>query len=167
MTTLTTKHQRLAALRPLYPESVASLTAASDVRRVYESNSIEGKSLTLRETELVLSKALARPGSSLTKRDLLDLHQILLTRIQDGTNGIYRTYAVRVGGSNQVPPNAAKVPDLMTGLSNNLRQAYCNALETADSSDFPTWENFMATQLHHELDTWLKHINFLSLITDH
>ena len=59
MTTLTTKHQRLAALRPLYPESVASLTAASDVRRVYESNSIEGKSLTLRETELVLSKALA------------------------------------------------------------------------------------------------------------
>ncbi|MGL5017573.1 MAG: hypothetical protein ACRDBP_05535 [Luteolibacter sp.] len=38
MTTLTTKHQRLAALRPLSPESVASLAAAWDVRMVYEPN---------------------------------------------------------------------------------------------------------------------------------
>jgi hypothetical protein len=34
MITLTTKHQRLAALRPLSPESVASLAAAWDVRMV-------------------------------------------------------------------------------------------------------------------------------------
>jgi Fic family protein len=146
MTDLTTKHQRLTALRPLSPESVASLAAAWDVKMVYESNSIEGNSLTLRETELILSKgvtvsgkplkdhlevvnlalawdrvkALARPGSSLTERDLLDLHQIILTRIQDGTNGSYRTYAVRVGGSNHVPPNAVKVPDLMTELLTSL-----------------------------------------------
>jgi hypothetical protein len=32
MNTLTTKHQRLAALHPLSPESVASLAAAWDVR---------------------------------------------------------------------------------------------------------------------------------------
>jgi hypothetical protein len=31
---LTTKHQRLAALRPLSPESVASLAAAWDVQMV-------------------------------------------------------------------------------------------------------------------------------------
>ena len=146
MQTLTTKHQRLAALRPLSPESVASLAAAWDVRMVYESNSIEGNTLTLRETELVLSKGvtvsgkplkdhlealnlslawervkeIAKPGASLTERDLLDLHQTLLTRIQDGTNGSYRTYAVRVGGSNHVPPNAVKVPDLMTELFTGL-----------------------------------------------
>ena len=234
MTTLTIKHQRLAALRPLSPESVASLAAAWDVRMVYECNSIEGNSLTLRETELVLSKgvtvsgkplkdhleavnlslawdrvkALAQPGSSLTERDLLDLHQILLTRIQDGTNGSYRTYAVRVGGSNHVPPNAVKVPDLMTGLftglsaiadpveraarlhhgiasihpftdgngrtvrlamnfimlaagyppisiPTDLRQDYYNALEAADTGDFQTWQNFLTTQLHTELDQWL------------
>ncbi len=234
MTDLTTKHQRLAALRPLSPESVESLAAAWDVRMVYESNSIEGNSLTLRETELVLSKgvtvsgkplkdhleavnlalawdrvkALAQPASSLTERDLLDLHQVLLTRIRDGTNGSYRTYAVRVGGSNHVPPNAVKVPDLMTGLftglsaiadpveraarlhhgiasihpftdSNgrtarlamnfillaagyppisiptDLRQDYHNALEAADSGDFPAFQDFLNTQLHHELGTWL------------
>ena len=38
MTTLTTKHQRLAALRPLSPESVASLAAAWDVRMVTNSD---------------------------------------------------------------------------------------------------------------------------------
>ncbi len=38
LTTLTTQYRRLAALRPLYPESVASLAAASDVRRVTSSD---------------------------------------------------------------------------------------------------------------------------------
>jgi hypothetical protein len=38
MTTLPTKPQRLAAPRPLSPESVASLGAAWDVRMVHESN---------------------------------------------------------------------------------------------------------------------------------
>jgi len=166
MTPLTTKHQRLAALRPLSPESVASLAAAWDVRMVHESNAIEGNSLTLRETDLVLSRGITVSGKPLkdhieainlakawekvkeiamagtvlravraqdpatvqtqsdgseshpclTERDLLDLHKTLLTLIQDGINGTYRTYAVRVAGSNHVPPNALKVPDLMAGL---------------------------------------------------
>jgi Fic family protein len=234
MTTLTTKHQRLAALRPLSPESVASLAAAWDVRMVYESNSIEGNSLTLRETELVLSKgvtvsgkplkdhleainlalawdrvkALAQPGSSLTERDLLDLHQIVLTRVEDSHAGSYRAGAVRISGSNHIPPNPIKVPDLMTELFTSLsaiadpveraarlhhgiasihpftdgngrtarlamnfillaagyppisiptelRQNYYNTLEAADSGDFPTWQNFLSTQLDQELDEWL------------
>lgn len=65
MQNLTTKPLRLAALRPLSPEAVASLAAAWNVRMVYESNSIEGNSLTLRETEIVLSKGLAVSGKPL------------------------------------------------------------------------------------------------------
>lgn len=144
MTQLPTKHQRLAALRPLSPESVASLAAAWDVRMVHESNAIEGNSLTLRETELVLSKgvtvsgkplkdhiealnlakawdkvkALAKSDSNLSERDLLDLHQIILTRVEDDFAGSYRRGAVRIAGSNHVPPNAIKVPDLMEDLFN-------------------------------------------------
>ena len=142
MTTLFTKHQRLSALRPLSPESVASLAAAWDVRMVHESNAIEGNSLTLRETELVLSKGvtvsgkplkdhiealnlakaweqvkkLAKPDAVLTERDLLDLHKTLMTLVADETYGSYRSYAVRVAGSNHCPPNATKVPDLMEEL---------------------------------------------------
>ena len=104
---------------------------------VYESNSIEGNSLTLRETELVLSKGvtvsgkplkdhleavnlaqawakvkqLAGPHAVLTESDLLDLHRIVLTRVEDSFAGCYRTGAVRIAGSNHLPPNPVKVPD--------------------------------------------------------
>jgi Fic family protein len=145
--TLTTKHQRLSALRPLSPESVASLAAAWDVRMVHESNAIEGNSLTLRETELVLSKGvtvsgkplkdhleavnlakawervkqLAQPDAVLTENSLLDLHRIVLTRVEDDFAGSYRTGAVRIAGSNHVPPNPVKVPDLMEQLFAGVR----------------------------------------------
>jgi Fic family protein len=232
--TLTDKHQRLAALRPLSPESVASLAAAWDVRMVHESNAIEGNSLTLRETELVLSKgvtvsgkplkdhleavnlakaweqvkALAKPDAALTERDLLDLHRMVLTRVEDSFAGSYRTGTVRIAGSSHVPPNPAKVPELMeelfAGLSNiadpveraaelhhgiarihpfadgngraarlamnfvlmsagyppvsiptDLRLAYYEALEAADSGNFQAWLDFLTRQLDHELDEWL------------
>jgi Fic family protein len=234
MPTLTTKHQRLAALRPLSPESVASLAAAWDVRMVHESNAIEGNSLTLRETELVLSKGvtvsgkplkdhleavnlakawenvkeLAKPGAVLTERDLLDLHRIVLTRVDDSFAGCYRSGSVRIAGSHHVPPNAMKVPDLMeelfaalkdindpvgraaklhhgiarihpfadgngrtarlamnfvlisagyppVSIPTDLRLAYHEALESADSGDFQAWLDFLTTQLDHELDEWL------------
>lgn len=235
MTTLPTKHQRLVALRPLSPESVASLAAAWDVRMVHESNAIEGNSLTLRETEMVLSKgvtvsgkplkdhleavnlakawgqvkALAKPEAVLTERDLLDLHRIVLTRVEDDFAGSYRSGAVRIAGSHLVPPNPMKVPDLMEELfaeiqnitdpveraarlhhgiasihpftdgngraarlamnfillaagyppisiPTDLRQAYYNALEAADSGDFQIWLNFLTHQLDQELDQWLS-----------
>lgn len=142
MTTLTTKLQLLAELRPLSPEAVASLSAAWDVRMVYESNSIEGNTLTLRETELVLSKGvtvsgkplkdhleavnlslawqqvrdLAARAAAFTETDLLDLHKIVLTRVDDSNAGSYRTHAVRISGSQLIPPNPIKVPDLMESL---------------------------------------------------
>ena len=156
MTTLITKHQRLAALRPLSPESVASLAAAWDVRMVYESNSIEGNSLTLRETELVLSKGvtvsgkplkdhleavnlaqawrqvktLAAPNAVITERDLLDLHRIVLTRVEDSFAGSYRSGAVRIAGSNHIPPNPLKVPALMDELFAGL-SAIADPIERA------------------------------------
>ncbi len=54
--TLTTKHQRLAALRPLSPESVASLSAVWNVRMVYESLTKESLFILfshLRESEFI------------------------------------------------------------------------------------------------------------------
>lgn len=139
---LTDKHLRLSQLRPLVPAAVRSLAEAWDVRMVYESNSIEGNTLTLRETEIVLSKGvtvsgkplkdhleavnlaqawdrvkdLAQPGAVLTERDLLDLHRIVLTRVEDSFAGSYRTGAVRIAGATHVPPNPVKVPDLMAEL---------------------------------------------------
>ncbi|GAA5482349.1 Fic family protein [Haloferula sargassicola] len=144
--TLASKHERLSGLRPLSPAAVRSLAEAWEVRMIYESNSIEGNSLTLRETEIVLSKgvtvsgkplkdhleavnlskawerlkALALPATELTERDLLDLHEIIMGGIDESGAGSYRTSAVRIAGSNHVPPNAVKVPDLMADLFADL-----------------------------------------------
>jgi len=242
MQTLTSKRQRLTALRPLSPESVASLAAAWDVRMVYESNAIEGNSLTLRETELVLSKGvtvsakplkdsieavnlrkawetvkqLARPDAPVAEHDLLDLHRIVMTRVEDSHAGSYRTSAVRIAGAKHLPPSPLKVPDLMSqlfaglaaindpveraarlhhGISaihpfadgngrvarlamnfillaaghqpisipTDLRQEYYNALQAADSGDFPAWQHFINARLDHELDEWLAALEPLSL----
>jgi len=156
MTTLATKHQRLAQLRPLAPAAVRSIAEAWDVRMVHESNEIEGNSLTLRETEMVLSKGvtisgkplkdhieavnlakaweqvkrLAQPGAVLTESDLLDLHRIVLTRVEDDFAGSYRTGAVRIAGSKHVPPNPLKVPDLMAELFTEI-QSIADPVERA------------------------------------
>ena len=142
MHTLTTKHQRLAALRPLSPESVASLAAAWDVRMVYESNSIEGNTLTLAETEVVIRRGLTVHGKPLkdhleaknhlsafqllrrlvaeqtafSENTLLQLHSLILRAIEDEWAGRYRTVPVRISGSRHIPPNPIKVPDLMADL---------------------------------------------------
>jgi Fic family protein len=113
---------------------------------VYESNSIEGNTLTLRETEVVLSKGvtvsgkplkdhleavnlakawervqeLALPDSLLEQRELLELHRIVMTGVEDSFGGSYRASAVRIAGANLVPPNPVKVPDLMDRLFADL-----------------------------------------------
>jgi Fic family protein len=146
MSSLTEKRQRLSQLRPLSPTAVRSLAEAWDVRMVYESNSIEGNTLTLRETEMVLSKGvtvsgkplkdhieavnladawkrvkeLASSGAVLTEHHLLELHRMVLTRVEDTFAGSYRTSAVRIAGAAHLPPNAVKVPDLMSELFANL-----------------------------------------------
>eukprot|EP00095_Tigriopus_kingsejongensis_P001956 snap_masked-scaffold2515_size14918-processed-gene-0.5 protein:Tk01956 transcript:snap_masked-scaffold2515_size14918-processed-gene-0.5-mRNA-1 annotation:"cell filamentation protein fic" len=145
---LSSKLQKLNELRPLSPEAVASLSAAWDVRMVYESNSIEGNSLTLRETELVLSKGvtvsgkpvkdhiealnlatawievktLAQAGREFTEADLLSLHRIVLTRAGEQNAGSYRTGAVRIAGANHIPPNPIKVPDLIEALFSECQE---------------------------------------------
>ncbi len=161
MDTIPEKHARLSQLRPLAPAAVRSLAEAWDVRMVYESNSIEGNTLTLRETEVVLSKGvtvsgkplkdhleavnlakawervkeLARPGSQLTERSLQDLHRILFTCIGDSSYGSYRISPARIAGATLVPPNPVKVPDLMERL-------FATLSETADPVE-------RAAKLHH------------------
>ena len=105
MTTLTTKHQRLAALRPLSPESVASLAAAWDVRMVYESNSIEGNTLTLRETELVLSKGVTVSGKPL--KDHLEAVNLALAwdRVKEPRPARLLTHRARSSRSSSDRPH--------------------------------------------------------------
>ena len=136
---------RLNALRPLTTERIKALRSvfeAEETEYIYESNAIEGNTLTLAETELVLRKGLTVSGKSLkdhleaknhqkafhrlkaladTKTPfspsmLLDLHNLILRGIDDSYAGRYRDVAVRIAGSRHVPPNPLKVPELMDAL---------------------------------------------------
>lgn len=109
---------------------------AERVKGVYSSNAIEGSTLTLGETEAVLRGATV-PGKELhehlaavnlnlawtkmgewakgliAERLLLDIHQILLARINDEQAGRYRNVRVRIVGSEHIAPNPASVPQKM------------------------------------------------------
>lgn len=145
MDTIDARKKQLDALRPLAAEKVKALRSvfeAEETEYIYESNAIEGNTLTLAETELVLRQGLTVSGKPLkdhleaknhqkafqrlnlliegnaafSPEVLLDLHDLILRGIDDSNAGRYRNVAVRIGGSRHVPPNPAKVPDLMDAL---------------------------------------------------
>lgn len=137
--------KHLDALRPLPPEkakALASVFQAEETEYIFESNAIEGNTLTLAETELVLSKGITVSGKPLkdhleatnhqkalarlkemvaertpmNERALLDLHDLVLRGINDSYAGRYRDVPVRISGSRHVPPNPMKVHALMDEL---------------------------------------------------
>jgi len=140
---LTQKLSRLQALRPLEPAAVRALeekvVAAFELEVIATSNQIEGNSLTIRETELVLSKGvtiagkplkdhleavnlaaafdylkgLVRSQEPLTGRLVRELHQMVLSRIDDDWAGVYRTVPVRIAGAKHQPPAFLEIPGLM------------------------------------------------------
>jgi Fic family protein len=59
------KKNRLDALRPLAPRSIAALDAWYDVELIYTTNAIAGNTLTRVETEMILEKDLAIGGKPL------------------------------------------------------------------------------------------------------
>lgn len=136
------KHHELQALRPLDAagaRALASVFNAFETELIATSNQIEGNTLTIRETALVIEKGLTISGkplkdhfeavnhktaldwvkqaaattSPITQREVLTIHQAVLTRLDDEWAGRYRTMPVRITGSKHLPPNAVKVPDLM------------------------------------------------------
>lgn len=123
-------------------KGLAKVFAAEEVEYIYESNAIEGNTLTLAETELVLNRGLTIGGKPLkdhleatnhrtafqrlkelaaaqepfTERALLGLHGMILRGIDDASAGRYRNVPVRIVGARHVPPNPLRVPELMTDL---------------------------------------------------
>jgi Fic family protein len=144
LNTITAKHKRLAAYRPLPQELVINLDEWFKIELTYTSNAIEGNTLTRQETALVVEKGITVSGKTLkeqleavnhaqaleyikslaggtrqgiTEKDLLDIHRIILSKIDDTNAGRYRNVPVRIAGSTVVLPNPAKVPALMSGFA--------------------------------------------------
>lgn len=137
------------ASKPFPDAMKMSFESASKIELTYHSNAIEGNTLTLAETALVVNEKLVIPGKTLremheaenharaidhmslllkngnnflTESDILDLHKIILTNIDDDYAGRYRDVPVRIAGSTLVLPNHTKVSDLMTQFFSSWSQ---------------------------------------------
>ncbi len=136
------KKSRLDALRPLPAIAVQNLKNSLNLEWTYHSNGIEGNTLTLRETKMVIEdgltvkgktlrehfeainhqdaidfiESLATPGYTLKTADILSVHGLVLQKIEKEFAGRYRNSGVRISGANFIPPNALKIDDLMEDL---------------------------------------------------
>lgn len=133
--------EKLDKLRPLPQASVKSLRDDLALRLTYHSNAIEGNTLTLQETKVVLEgitiggklirehfetinhaeaiiyiEHLAKKSSPLTEFDIKSIHQLILKSIDDGHAGVYRKENVIISGALHKPPDFALVPGLMADL---------------------------------------------------
>lgn len=134
--------------RPLPALALNKIKESLNLEWTYNSNSIEGNSLTLRETKVILEDGMTIHGKTLREHfeaynhakaidflytlvkknyklkvgDILSLHKIVLNSIEDHYAGQLRNSGVRISGANFVPPNALKVPDLLDQLIHYVQQ---------------------------------------------
>lgn len=131
------KKRRLDKLRPLPKSLVNRLREQVIIEWTYNSNAIEGTSLSLRETELVIEHGLTIKGKSLKEHfeainhkeailfleNLVErgkfklnqllirqIHQLILKQIDNDNAGKYREVEVKITGSRFVPPSPTIVP---------------------------------------------------------
>lgn len=155
MKQLEAKKKRLDRYKPFQNELIKNLEEWFRIELTYTSNAIEGNTLTRQETAMVVEEGLTVQGKSLTEhqeainhaeafdyiktlvdkksqgltaKDILDIHSIILNKIDDTNKGRYRTVAVRLKGSETSLPNPLKVPELMEEFITWLQ---------SDNSDHP------------------------------
>jgi len=135
------KRKRLDELRPLSAVALKTLEHYYDIELTYTSNAIEGNTLSAVETTLVIEKGvtisgkplkdhlealdhydairyvreLARQETSLTERDVRDLHKLIMQRSAPEMAGRYADLPryVRTETGRYSFPSPAEVPALM------------------------------------------------------
>lgn len=121
---------KLATLRPLPIEALKKIQEALEIEYTYESNRIEGNTLTLQETALVVNEGITISGKSMrehleainhaqaidfikdivkddieiSERLIKEIHAIVLHGIDRENAGKYRNVPVMISGSQHMPP---------------------------------------------------------------
>lgn len=142
------KKKALDILRPLPAPLIQKLLEQMQIEFTYNSNAIEGNTLSLRETQLVIQEGitvrgkslrehlearnhpeaiayiekLARKRSAIKEGDILNVHRLLMRGIDDQNAGKYRTGQVRVAGATFMPPSADRIQPMINELLQTLSQ---------------------------------------------
>lgn len=136
------KRQDLQTSRPLPNIALHKIRESLSLEWTYNSNSIEGNTMSLRETQMVIQEGITIKGKSLREHfethnhdkaidylykivndeyrlrsiDILSIHGLVLRSIEDDFAGRLRNGGVRISGANFMPPNANKVSDYLDEL---------------------------------------------------
>ncbi|PIR75650.1 MAG: cell filamentation protein Fic [Candidatus Magasanikbacteria bacterium CG_4_9_14_0_2_um_filter_42_11] len=138
------KLKQLNSLRPLPKTAVEKLRDQLRIEMTYNSNAIEGNSLTLKETFLVINEGLTVKGkplkdhleakdhysalsylyelikhgkkNTLSEHLIKQIHTIIVQETDKEWAGRYRNSNVIIGGADHTPPDALDVPTLMRDL---------------------------------------------------
>jgi len=126
---------------PIPKETLKSLKESINLEWTYNSNGIEGNTLTLRETQVVLEgitvggksikehleainheKAilflddLVKDNEVISEWNIKNIHQLILKDIDNENAGRYRKENVTIKGATHLPPDYLKIPELMEKL---------------------------------------------------
>lgn len=141
------KKKELDALRPLPKGVLENLRKQFAIELAYNSNAIEGNTLTLRETRLVIEEGItikgkplrehfeainhqkafnflegiAKARTGITEQVIKDIHRIIMGGIDDEYAGRYRDINVRILGAVKSPPRFEKVPWRMEEYVNHIK----------------------------------------------
>lgn len=132
---------RLDKARPLPPHTIASLREKMALEWTYHSNAIEGNTLTLRETKVVLEgitvggKSIREHFEATNHRDAIlyvedivsknealnewqikNIHSLVLKGIDNEEAGRYRRENVVIAGASTTPPDFLHLPEEMALL---------------------------------------------------
>lgn len=135
------KKGQLDELRPFPGAALKRLHEQMVVEWTFNSNAIEGNTLSLKETALVLNEGLTVGGKPMREHlealnhkeailklerwvkkrvpvceeAICELHRIILKNIDEPEAGHYRRHRVRILGASHIPPDPIKIPKLMKG----------------------------------------------------
>ena len=135
--------------RPLGDDESRQLDDYYRVGLTYTSNALEGNTLTLTETKVLLEDGLTVGGKPLrdaleavgharaydfmlaqarsaplvfTEATITEVHRLFYAGIDGGHAGVYRTQRVLITGTDYVPPAPDQVPDMMERLVADLNE---------------------------------------------
>lgn len=134
-------NKKLNSKRPIPKATLKSLRESINLEWTYNSNGIEGNTLTLRETQVVLEgitvggksikehleainheeailylDELVKEIEPITEWNIKGIHQLVLKEIDNDNAGKYRTESVTIKGATHIPPECLIVPELMEKL---------------------------------------------------
>ena len=135
------KLNKLKSISNMSKEAMIFLHDAINLEWTFNSNAIEGNTLTIKETKVVLEgitvggktiqehleainhdralqylDVLIKENSDINEFTIKELHQLILKGINDEYAGKYRDCKVTISGATHIPPDNLLVPELMEKL---------------------------------------------------